>query len=285
MRGRPIQVSLSSKHVSDRSSVNSAPVAQESFYDQLGPDLFRANAPTTGPWDPRLQHGGPPAALLGRALDRQWSAPGARVVRIAFDFYGPVPVSDVSIQTDVLRPGTKVQLSVATLRAGDRILMRATAWHVLVKSGRSPLVPAPFVIPERPRDAAEARFPRMGRFPYGDAFEWRFARGGFDRLGPATVWTRCRLPLVRGEALNGLGRTLVMVDSANGVSAELPFAEWTFVPIDLVVVLNRIPEDEWIGMDARTTIGTDGVGMSETTLFDAGGVFGRALQTLYVAPR
>jgi len=38
-------------------------------------------------------------------------------------------------------------------------------------------------------------------------------------------------------------------------------------------------------MDARTTLATDGVGSTDTTLFDAAGPFGRALQTLYVTPR
>lgn len=124
--------------------------------------------------------------------------------------------------------------------------MRASAWHVLAEAGRSPSVPSPFAAPAFPPHEAEARFPSM---------------------------------------LNGLDRVLIMVDSANGISAELPFAKWTFVPIDLAVVLTRIPDEEWLGMDARTTIGAEGIGVTDTTLFDAAGAFGRALQTLYIAPR
>jgi hypothetical protein len=259
--------------------------ANESFYDVLSGNVFRANAWTAGPWDPGLQHGGPPAALLGRALETQRNSSDARIASIVFDFYGPVPVSEVSIQTEVLRPGTKVQLCSATLHANGRIAMRATAWHVRVETGRSPSVPPPFVAPELPHAESEARFPQMGRFPYGDALEWRFVRGGYDRSGPATVWTRCRIPLVRGEPLTGLDRVLIAVDSANGISAELPFAEWTFVPIDLMVVLTRVPGQEWIGMDARTTMGSDGVGASDALLFDRDGGFGRAVQTLFIARR
>jgi hypothetical protein len=259
--------------------------ANESFYDVLSGNTFRANSWTAGPWDPALQHGGPPAALLGRALETQRNSPDARVASIVFDFFGPVPVSQVTIESEVLRPGKKVQLCSATLRANGRLAMRATAWHVRVEPGRSPAVPPPFVPPELPHVESEARFPQMGRFPYGDALEWRFVRGGYDRSGPATVWTRCRIPLVRGEALTGLDRVLIAVDSANGVSAELPFAEWTFVPIDLMVVLTREPGQEWVGMDARTIIGSDGVGATDTLLFDADGGIGRAVQTLYVARR
>jgi hypothetical protein len=38
-------------------------------------------------------------------------------------------------------------------------------------------------------------------------------------------------------------------------------------------------------MSAATTIGTDGIGFTDTILFDARGLIGRALQTLFVAPR
>ena len=90
---------------------------------------------------------------------------------------------------------------------------------------------------------------------------------------------------MRGSALSGLERVLIMVDAANGISAVLPMAAWTFVPVDLTVVLERLPDADWVGMAARTVLGTDGIGMTETQLFDAQGALGRALQTLYVAPR
>jgi hypothetical protein len=99
------------------------------------------------------------------------------------------------------------------------------------------------------------------------------------------MWTRCRIPLVRGDTLTGLQRVLVMVDSANGISAILPIAAWTFVPVDLIVTVHRFPETERVGMAARTVLGSDGIGMTDSTLFDAEGAFGRAVQTLYVAPR
>src|SRR5512133_2404155 len=39
----------------------------EAFFEVRGPGRFRATELTRGPWDPGLQHAGPPAALLGRA--------------------------------------------------------------------------------------------------------------------------------------------------------------------------------------------------------------------------
>jgi hypothetical protein len=257
----------------------------DAFYDQLTPERFRANLATTGPWDPGLQHGGPPIALLGRALERLGGPSGSRIARLAVDFFSPVPLSEVAVSTAVLRAGKKIQFSEATMRAGDRVVLRATAGHLLAEAGRSPVVPSPFVVPPMPRHESEIRFPGLDRFPYGDALEWRFAEGAFAVAGPAAVWTRCRIPLVRDSDLTGLQRILIMVDAANGISAVLPLVSWTFVPIDLMVTLERLPDAEWVGMSSRTTLGADGIGTTDTVLFDAHGACGRALQTLYVAPR
>ena len=57
----------------------------EAFYEPLGGGRFASTAHTAGPWDPASQHAGPPAALLGRALERcdprAGHAAGARLVR------------------------------------------------------------------------------------------------------------------------------------------------------------------------------------------------------------
>jgi hypothetical protein len=254
------------------------------FYIDKGSGVYQATAATTGPWDAGLQHGGPPVALLARSLEEQ-GASGLRIARISVDFFSPVPVSEVSISTEVLRGGSRIQISSATMRAGERMVLRATAFHVLAEPGRSPAVPSAFAVPALPSTEVEARFPGMERFPYGDALEWRFVTGGFGELGQATVWTRSRIPLVQGSALTGLQRVLIMADAANGISAVLPLDAWTFVPVDLLVTAQRWPVVEWVGMASQTILGTDGIGMTDTILFDEHGAFGRSLQTLYVAPR
>jgi hypothetical protein len=125
----------------------------------------------------------------------------------------------------------------------------------------------------------------MASFGYGESLEWRFVEGAFDRLGPAVVWSRPRLPLLPGEPSSPLGRLLLMVDSANGISAELPPAQYTFVPVELTVSVLRPPRTEWVGMGAETWIASDGIGQTRAHLFDEEGPLGTAIQTLFVAPR
>jgi hypothetical protein len=51
------------------------------------------------------------------------------------------------------------------------------------------------------------------------------------------------------------------------------------------VHIHRLPEGEWVCLDAVTLPERTGIGMADTRLFDERGSLGRAVQTLLVAPR
>ena len=52
---------------------------------------FDATELARGPWDPRRQHGGAPAALLVHAFERCSPQPGLRLARVTYEFMRPVP--------------------------------------------------------------------------------------------------------------------------------------------------------------------------------------------------
>lgn len=250
----------------------------------MGEGRFRATAATIGPWAPGLQHGGPPSALLAHLLERLSPRPGARIARLSVELLGPVEVGEMKVSAAVERPGKRVQLLSARAEVNGRETLRALAWQLSAEPGRSPVVGPREPAPPLPAPQLQQFFPGLPAFPYGEALEWRFTEGGFSEPGPATVWSRCRIPLVAGEPLTGLTRLVTMVDSANGISWELPLGRFTFVPVDMNLVLRRLPEGEWVGMAARTTVEGDGIGMVRTRLFDASGMLGEGLHTLFVAP-
>jgi hypothetical protein len=256
----------------------------EAFYEPLGEGRFRATDATIGPWSPGLQHGGPPSALLAHVLEKLSPRPGARIARLSVELLGPVEVGEMKVSAAVERPGKRVQLLSARAEVNGREALRALAWQLSAEPGRSPVIGPREPAPPLPAPQPQRFFPGLPAFPYGEALEWRFTEGGFNEPGPATVWSRCRIPLVAGEPLTGLTRLVTMVDSANGISWELPLGRFTFVPVDMNLVLRRLPEGEWVGMAARTTVEGDGIGMVRTHLFDAGGTLGEGLHTLFVAP-
>jgi hypothetical protein len=255
------------------------------FYEAHSPERFLATSATVGPWAPHLSHGSPPAALLLRAIERAHPREDVRVARIAFDFFGPVVVGDVTITTEMVRPGARIELSRARLATGGKVAMEAAAWRIAATPGRVPEVADPREVPTLPGPQSQALFADIQSFGYGEALEWRFVAGSFSEIGPAAVYSRPRIPLIAGETISPLGRLLLMVDSANGISAELPPSRFTFVPVELTVSVRRHPRTEWVGMRAQTTIDPDGIGHTHAELFDEAGYLGTALQTLFVAPR
>lgn len=254
------------------------------YYEALGEGRYRPTDATVGPWDPRLQHGSPPASLLLHAIERAHPRDDVRVARIAYDFYGPVAVAELAIETEVVRPGARIELLRARLSTGGRVAMVASAWRIAIETDRAPEVADARPAPPLPAPQPQQSFVGVAPFGYGESLECRFVEGAFDRLGPAAVYARARVPLVANEPLTALERLTLLVDSANGISAPLPPSRYTFVPVELTVSVRRHPRTDWVGMSARTTIEPDGIGHTVAELFDEDGYLGTALQTLFVAP-
>jgi hypothetical protein len=262
-----------------------APELPEAFFLPQPDGTWLPTHATVGPWDPALQHGGPPAALLGRAIERLGGRDDVRVAHFTLDFLGPVPLVPLALAAEVLRPGKRVELATATANAAGRPVLRASVWRIGVGDGRSPTVGMDEAPPAFPDRESPELFEAAPSFGYGHAMEWRFVHGGFRVGGPATVWARMRVPLVPGETPSPFARLLTMVDSANGVSWETDFSQHTFVPVALTVSVTRAPEGDWVGMHARTSLAGDGIGTTRARLFDARGTVGEALQALFVGKR
>src|SRR6185436_3410071 len=68
-----------------------------------------------GPWTPEAQHGGAPAALLARAVERFEGGDAMVVVRVTVELLRPVPIAPLRVMTRLSRPGKKVQIVEASL--------------------------------------------------------------------------------------------------------------------------------------------------------------------------
>jgi hypothetical protein len=253
------------------------------FYEPAGDARFAATPSTGGPWSPEHQHAGPPAALLGRALERCAPREGMALARVSCEILGPIPVAEVEVEARVVRPGRSVELLEASLSSGGRACMLARAWRVRLAGVAGPLGADPEP-PPRPV-VADPLPPHLEGFGYGEAVELRFAAGSWTDLGPATVWTRLRVPLVDGEEPTGLQRVLAVADSGSGVSGVLPLRDWLFVNPELTVHLRREARGEWICLDAETAVSAGGTALARSTLSDAAGVVAHGAQSLYVTPR
>ena len=256
------------------------------FYERSGEE-YVATELTRGPWDPGAQHAGPPSALLGRAIEHLDGAEGFQVARVTFEILKSVPIGPLRVEAEVARPGRSVQMIEASLSNDEGELMKARAWRIRT----APLeIPAGVVStpepPPGPEQGFQPEFFETGQdVGYHTAMEWRSVGGGFLEPGPATVWMRMRCELVAGEEPTPLQRVLVAADVGNGISAVLDWRRYLFINVDLSIHLERMPEGEWVCVDAITLPQPSGAGTAESVLFDERGRIGRAAQALLIAER
>ncbi len=255
----------------------------EPIFTSEGGGLYVPSELARGPWSPDAQHGGAPAGLLAREVER---VEGPQfVARVTVEFLRPVPLAPLEVTAEVLRPGRRVQLVGASLRAdGDEVCralalrVRRTEESLLEAAGEEPAPSGPHSGRE---PALESRFERT----FIEAFDQRFVTGHYLHAGPATVWMRLRGPLVDDEEPSPLVRAVAAADFGNGISHVLDFETHLFVNTDLTVALLRDPEGPWVLLDARTRIAPEGIGWAGSTLYDARGPIGFAQQTLFVQAR
>ena len=241
-----------------------------------------------GPWSPDAQHGGPPAALLGRAVERFEDGDMMQVARLTVELLRPVPLAPLTVATRWARPGRRVQLVEATLRADGAEVARAVGLRIrrvepdLFAERDGELAPPP-----GPESGSASAPPWEGTLTtpafHSHAVEHRFVGGGFDRPGPATDWVRLRVPLIEGEEVSPLSRVATAADFGNGISWVLSRLEgWGFINPDLTIYLHRLPAGEWVCLEAVSRVEPHGIGMAESRLWDQRGLIGRSLQSLLV---
>lgn len=259
---------------------------QAAFYAAQG-DILSAQVHTRGPWSPEHQHGGPPAALLARAIEQGLrDAPDMHVARITFELLRPVPIVPLRIQTHTLHAGRKLQVREALLLdQADKPLIHARAVAMRRQAVDLPPVTEPVAAPRAPARSAPFEFGFFSEdVGYHTAMETRLAEGTHGS-GRVAVWMRMRLPLVAGEAPSPLQRVVIAADSGNGVSAFLDPARHTFINPDLTVYLHRPPLGEWVCLQAQTLAHNEGVGLADTRLYDEQGPIGRSDQSLIIQAR
>jgi len=264
------------------------PRVSDSFYLPTGdPGTWQPTEATIGPWSPRSQHGGPPAALVVREAERLAagvvSGP-ADALRLSLDFLGPVSTDPVVVAGEVVRTGRSITLVDVTLSQGGRTALHGRVWVLRrAPQGTTPTVPAVAALDHPDPDSLSPS--TVWDFPYARHLDWRAAGGSLVRPGPAQVWGRARVPLVPGECPTSLQRAVLVGDSGGGVSAELDWDQWSFVNVDLDLHLLRPMQDEWVLLDARTRLASTGTGLCATTIHDRAGACGTIAQTLLVSPR
>lgn len=267
----------------------------DSLFTVLDDGRYLPTGHSRGPWSPDALHGGPVGALVGLVAEDALVATGrdAQVpVRCTLDLERPVPLAPLTVSSEVVRPGRKVQTVEVTVHDDDgRRLVRASVLAIRREQLALPddLVRPDDQVPPGPdsslADSTDWVFPEGPEAFHKDATEHRAVAGAFGEPGPVTDWIRLTVPVLPDREPGPFQRVLAAADFLNGVSNVLSPLEWTFINPDLTVTLHRMPVGEWVAIEAVTRIDGEGTGTAEADLYDESGRLGRAVQTLLIEGR
>ena len=253
------------------------------YYRRTGPDTFESTDITCSNWDPAIQHGSPPLALLTKAIEEQLAGSALRIGRLTLDILGAIPVAPVRVRAWVERPGRRISLRTAEMTLADdsRPVARVTAWALATDDTSG-------VVSDRYPPLVEGRTQPLpahwwGLSGYLGSVDFRPQLD--DLSGAAVFWLSPRAQLVEGEDATPLQNLTLVVDCVNGIGATLDFQKFTFMNTDTIVHLHRLPAGDDFAIRARASIGPDGVGANSSEIFDRSGFIGTCAQTLLVQHR
>lgn len=244
-------------------------------------------APTAlciGPWSAHLQHGGPPSALLTRAI-RASLPEGFHLSRLTFDLMRPLRLEALRAEVTPTRVGRAAAwFEARLLDAEGAICARATA--SAIRASPVDLPPGPLLAPPPSAEGVPSfDFPFFpAEIAYHRAVDVRLVRGRWPEE-PCAAWMRLRVPLVEGEPTHPVDALITLADACNGLAPAVADLRTSFVNADLSVHLLRAPVGDTFGFDARSVADTSGMGLVQAAIFDEAGELGRCAQSLVVSRR
>jgi hypothetical protein len=264
-----------------------------SHYRRLGTDgeyqSFESTDYTRSNWDPEIQHGSPPLALMTKLIEELSEGTAdsrLRIGRVSMDILGAIPVAPVRVRAWVERAGGRISLLGAEMVAArpggpDRAVARASAW-LLATSDTA--------------DVATDRYPPLVEGESDPVpHSWEGAKGYLEMIGwrrqreldngSPVVWMSPLAHLVDDEAMTQTQRLALVVDCANGAGAAIDPQRFVFMNTDTAMHLHRIPAGNDFALRARGSIGPDGIGVTTADIFDRQGFIGTCAQTLLVQRR
>lgn len=234
------------------------------------------------PWADHLQHGGPPAGLLARAIENLAATEAMRVVRLTVDLFRPVPMKPVTVTARSIREGKRIHIVDAVISSEGVEVSRASG--LLLRATEHPQAQSGGTIhpPGDPEDGDDGPLLRKQDMPRREGFHTASEIRRLPRAetGPATAWIRVP-QLIEGEEMSPLVRLASTCDFVNAVGSmsALP-GGLGFINTDSTIYVHRPPVGEWICLQVERGIEPDGIGVSSAVIFDRDGSVGRAAQAV-----
>jgi acyl-coenzyme A thioesterase PaaI-like protein len=232
-------------------------------------------------WTAPMLHGGPVAALLAHAIERERRDPALLPARLTVDLLRPVRQAPLSVRTSVTRDGKRIKLVDAFVLDGDTVVARASGLLLRRDVGRAQAqtLGARAAIP-RWQDAPQRHWAKTEEpdpTVFHQAVEVRRITE-WHRGEPLVAWVRIPFTMLPDRPLTPFERAATLADFANsmGMMSQQGFPR-AYINADLTLTLVRELEGEWTCLEIAARADRDGVAISLANYHDERGFAGHAV--------
>ncbi|MFJ9368827.1 thioesterase family protein [Nocardia sp. NPDC101769] len=237
---------------------------------------YEAQGHGVSQWSSKQVNGPAVCGLLARQLERHCPAEGFIPARLTVDMLRPVLNEPISVQSAVIREGTRVTVADASIVQQGELRARATA--VFLASASEP--PGQTWQPCIPLPAPQARLispdgePPLLKFGESD---WTDNLSAGQNADCKVLWHNL-IPLIEGEPISPFQRAAAMGDATNFV-CHWGSAGIGYINADMTLTLSRLPEGPELGLQAQDQIARGGIAVGTATLYDRAGRLGTCVVT------
>ncbi|WP_100640867.1 thioesterase family protein [Marinobacter salexigens] len=250
-------------------------------------DFFVPTPSSRSPWSPQHLHGGPVVGLMAHAMEKATNNERLNLARLTVDLLRPVPDAPLTVNTRLVRGGSRLQILEASLLAGDTKVARASALFLETSEQEVPdyghFGPSEHRPPVEPveQNISEAAGWTNQYSPEGlHSTAKAKLIDGVKAKGQGIAWMRLPVPVVEDVEASPDVMAAALCDFGNGVGQLSLGGGVGCINADATLYLHRRPVGEWLGLDARSRMQDSGIGLVETTLFDGQGPVGKVLQAI-----
>lgn len=262
-------------------------------------------------WAPGTLNGPAVCALAAHRVEQQFSENGFRPARLTIDMFKVAREVPTFTRGRLVRAGRRIRVAELdvvqsespnssdsnTAGADEVVVARATT--VFLRTSANP----PGTRWQRPDEAVTFRPPTdpisdtdvMSRFssdaPDRDAADasesggttgasnsaWNTDMGAHQNGGRKRLWSH-PLPAIDGEQATSFVKAVTAAESTSLVT-NWGSSGIGFINCDLSVELARLPQGDWMGVEADSHLESDGISIGTAGLFDSHGMFGMGIVT------
>jgi hypothetical protein len=227
---------------------------------------------------PFTESGWTPNTLMGRYLaglvawsSEQHGDDDLQPARLTVDMFRPATMAPTTLKSTVVRDGRRIKVVDTAVLVDGAVVCRGSTVF-LRRSGEprgATWLPPEWSVAEP--DDLELTFARSGWQPEWDQ---RLITPWDSITVHRRTWLRETRPFVEGEPLTPLIRAALAADNASGQVNGGPLG-MAYINADLTLTLARLPEGEWLGLDAISRAAADGVSVGTMDLYDNKGRIGQ----------